>query len=1360
MKNNFVHLHVHTEYSLLDGLLKIDDMVKKASELGMNAVALTDHGNMYGAIDFYKSAAKAGIKPIIGCEVYQAPKSRFDKKVNKENREESRYNHLTLLVKDKKGYQNLMKLVSLGFLEGFYHKPRIDAELLRQHSEGLIALSGCLSGKVPRFVEMGKIDLAKKAIEDYIDIFGRENFYLELTDFGIKKHKEINRVLWDLAGQFGIKAVCTNDVHYLNKEDFKYHFLLLCIQSGTTVRDFQGFLGGLGPGSSLDENIRQIILGLAEQEAKGENIDSSKPEKSGFFPRTMEYYFKSGEEMGEIFKEFPQAIENTGEIAAKCDLKLDFNLGLIPPFDVPDKKSPDDYLRQLSFEGISRKYREITPLIESRLEHELGVIKKMGFAEYFLIVWDFVKFAKNNDIRVGPGRGSAAGSIVSYLLNITDIEPLRYDLLFERFLNEERKKMPDIDIDFTDEKRDLVIKYVTEKYGENRVAQLITFGTMAARQAIRDAGRVLDVPYNEVDRIAKLIPTELSITIDSSLKAVQELSDLYGSDKKVKDIIDTAKSLEGKARQHSTHAAGIVIAAEELYHYTPIQGDEKSGGIKTQYKMEDVQDIGLLKMDFLGLKTLSLLDRTLFLIKKTKNIELDINTIDLEDKKTYKMLCDGDCLGVFQLESSGMRDLVIGLKPSRFEDIIATLALFRPGPLQSGMVRDFVDAKNGVKKIKYFHPSLEPFLKDTYGIILYQEQIMLIVSKLGGFSIAEADILRDAISKKKRDVMEQQQNKFLQGAKNEGIIDESTAARLFELIIHFAEYGFNKSHSTAYAMISYQTAYLKANYPVEFMAALLSIRMGSQEKVAQYISEVNRMGITVLPPDINESFSDFTVVGSSIRFGLSAIKNVGTNVIQLIAHERKEGPFRDFEDFCARVENIVLNKKTMESLIKVGVFSSLDVSRKYLLENYESITEEANKRKKNKESGQGSLFDNSDEQNGNSHGYHEDSKGANITERQAEYSKLEYSSRELLNFEKEMLGLYISGHPLSEYADVMAQYNSILSLNEEKDRAVLSIVGVISQIKQITTKNNQFMYFITLEDLTDSIEVVIFPTVLEKYRPLLEEDRIIKVTGRIDKKEDQIKLIASEIGEVNVSADSGRDTIVKNTKIFEEEAIEEEMGDRGIYYEDTIAVGDGIYIEETGEGDNEVFKGGEGTGNGESYQTVSEAGNGGTFIAKASKDAAAAGDSGICDKMAGDGGNSGSKISETGVYGNNRNVITENGAYKADLQSFKATTADESSHDSIKNDLDADFTGNEILSLTINKSALTNDTIDALYSILTQNFGQTSVEVRIATDGNGGFEKKYRLNRGCTVNVKGRLFEGLKSCFKDSIKWELHTEKQ
>ena len=1115
MAKNFVHLHVHSEYSLLDGLLKIDDMIKKAVDLEMPAVALTDHGNMYGTIDFYKAARKAGIKPIIGCEVYQAPKSRFDKKFNRDKKEDL-YNHLTLLVKDKEGYKNLLKLVSLGFLDGFYYKPRIDSELLQKYSSGLIALSGCMSGKVPRSIESGRADLAQKAVEEYIEIFGRDNFYLELTDFGIKKQKEINAIMYDIAQKSGLGVVCTNDVHYLNREDFKYHFLLLCVQAGTTMGDFRKYCDDLAQDSDLDSSISHIIKKLAQQEEQNKEIDFEKNEKSGFFPRTMEYYFKDMSQMSALFKDYPEAIENTLEIASKCDVELDFNLGLIPPFRVPQGFNPDDYLKKLCSENAPGKYAVVTEEIGSRLERELAVIKKMGFAEYFLIVWDFVKFAKNNGIRVGPGRGSAAGSIVSYLLGITDIEPLRYDLLFERFLNDERKKMPDIDIDFSDEKRNEVIRYVTEKYGENRVAQLITFGTMAARQAIRDAGRVLEVAYAEVDRIAKLVPMELNMTIDASLKIVAELQELYDSDKKVREIIDTAKSLEGKARQHSIHAAGIVISSEELYNYTPVQRDEKSGDIKTQYKMEDVQEIGLLKMDFLGLKTLSLIDKTLFLIKKARGADLDISNIDLADKKTYRMLSNGDCLGVFQLESSGMRELVINLKPNRFEDIIATLALFRPGPLQSGMVNDFVEAKNKNRQIKYFHPSLEPILKETYGIILYQEQIMMIVSRLAGFSMSEADILRDAISKKKRDVMEKQKSKFLNGAKSAGIIDEQTADKLFELITHFAEYGFNKSHSTAYAMISYQTAFLKANYPVEFMAALLSIRMGSQEKVAQYISEANRMGIKVLPPDINESFADFTVVGASIRFGLSAIKNVGSNVIELIVQERKaNGKYNNFEDFCARVESSVLNKKTIESLVKAGAFDSLGLTRKYLLENYEKITDEASKIKKSKQSGQYSFFDEAisagmDSLSGFGSGIENNVEGRNNQDKITD----EFSSRELLNFEKEMLGLYISGHPLAEYQELLSGFISIQDLFEEKDKSTQTIAGVISQIKQIITKSNQPMYFVTLEDLSDSIEVIIFPTVLEKHRAILETDHIIKVKGKLDRKEDQVKIIANEVEDI------------------------------------------------------------------------------------------------------------------------------------------------------------------------------------------------------------------------------------------------------
>ncbi len=1113
MKKKFVHLHVHSEYSLLDGLLKTDDLIKKAIESEMPAVALTDHGNMYGVIDFYKAAIRAGIKPIIGCEVYQAPKNRFEKKFSRDTKE-GLYNHLTLLVENNEGYQNLMQLVSLGFLEGFYYKPRIDGEVLRKYSKGLIALSGCMSGKVPRFVEQGRIDKAEQAIQEYIDIFGNNNFFLELTDFGMAKQREVNETLFELSKKYNIGVVATNDVHYLNSEDYKYHFILLCVQAGATIGDFQKLGLDISADSDLGDTIKNIILKLAEQEALPGGINSEKSEKTGFFPRTMEYYFKNSDEMTEIFKEFPGAVENTIKIAERCNIELDFDLGLIPPFKVPDNNTPDEYLRSLCSEGLSKKYTVVNDEITSRLDKELEVIRKMGFAEYFLIVWDFVKFAKNNDIRVGPGRGSAAGSIVSYLLDITDIEPLKYDLLFERFLNEERKKMPDIDIDFCDEKRDQVIDYVTEKYGENRVAQLITFGTMAARQAIRDAGRVLEVPYSEVDRIAKLVPSELNIKIDSSLEMVPELKDLYTTDKKVRDIIDTAKSLEGKARQHSIHAAGVVISSKELFHYTPIQRDEKSGDIKTQYKMEDIQDIGLLKMDFLGLKTLSLIDKTLFLIKKTKNLDLDINIINLDDKKTFEMLCNGDCMGVFQLESSGMRELVVNLKPERFEDIIATLALFRPGPLQSGMVNDFIDAKNKNKKIKYFHPSLEPILKDTYGIILYQEQIMLIVSKLAGFSMSEADILRDAISKKKRELMSKQKSKFLDGAKRMDIVDQNTASKLFELITHFAEYGFNKSHSTAYAMISYQTAYLKANYPVEFLAALLSIRMGSQEKVAQYINESRRMGIKVFPPDINESFTDFTVVGSSIRFGLSAIKNVGSNVLDLIIDNRKEsGRFLDFQDFCGRVSNNVLNKKTIESLVKAGAFDTLGYSRKYLLENYENFVEKATKIKKSIENGQFSLFDgtadNGSENTGSDFQLHDPINMEEINN--------EYSSRKLLNFEKEILGLYISGHPLADFDAALSGFSTIEDLADQQDKSTQVIAGVISGIKQIITKSNQPMYFLTLEDFSDNIEVIIFPNLLEKYRSLLEEDRVIKIKGKLDKKEDQIKMIAIEIEELKKS---------------------------------------------------------------------------------------------------------------------------------------------------------------------------------------------------------------------------------------------------
>jgi len=1080
VKDNFVHLHVHSEYSLLDGATRIKGLVEKAARLGMPAVALTDHGVMYGAIEFYKAAKKAGIKPIIGCEVYMAPKSRFEKQASKGKREDTSY-HLTLLATNNHGYQNLMRLASFGFLEGFYYKPRIDMELLEKYHEGLIALSGCIAGEIPRHIISGDYGAAARTLERFTGIFGEDNFYLELQDSGIPEQKKANNGLIKLSKEYGVPLVATNDVHYLEKEDNGFHDVLLCIQTGSTINE----------------------------------TDRLKFS-------TDQYYFKDFQEMSDLFQGQEEAIKNTLKIAQRCNTELEFGMDLIPAFKTPGDIKPEKYLEELCSEGAKARYGGISEEVEARMKKELGVIEKMGFAQYFLIVWDFVHFAKENGIRVGPGRGSAAGSIVSYCLGITDIDPLEHGLLFERFLNEERRSMPDIDIDFCYEKRSQVIKYVTEKYGEKRVAQLITFGTMAARQAIRDAGRVMEIPYAEVDRVAKMIPMELNVTIKNSLEMAPELKEVYDNDYRMKEVIKMAISLEGIARQDSIHAAGVVISAEDLYNYTPIQR-EGDTDIVTQYKMEDVQEIGLLKMDFLGLRTLSLIDKALFLIKKTVNIDIDINKIAPDDEKTYKMLAEGDCLGVFQLESSGMRELVVNLKPDKFEDLVALLALYRPGPLQSGMVNDFVESKNGRKKIKYPHPSLKPILEDTYGIILYQEQVMGIASELAGFSMSEADILRGAISKKKRKLLAEQKHKFIDGAKSRGI-DEGISTSIFELVNHFAEYGFNKSHSAAYAMISYQTAYLKANFPVQFMAAILSIRMGNQDKVAQYVHDTRRMGITVLPPDINESFSDFTVVEDSIRFGLSAIKNVGTNVIESIEGERKNnGKFTGFIDFCERVETTVLNRKTLESLIKSGTFDSLDQSRKFLFENFEKITEEILKVRKERDKGQFSLFDNGD-------GEQEKMMFNGIMDKKGQ--KEEYRPKQLLNFEKEMLGLYISGHPLSEYENSLMGLTPISKLPDIEDKATVTIGGIITNIKNIYTKRDQQMCFIDFEDIENNLEVIVFPTVLEKYREFIVEDRILKMKGKVDKKEDQIKLLANEFSELKKDDPGNAD---KERKISETE---------------------------------------------------------------------------------------------------------------------------------------------------------------------------------------------------------------------------------
>ncbi|MDD3520436.1 MAG: DNA polymerase III subunit alpha [Actinomycetota bacterium] len=1085
-QKNFVHLHLHSEYSLLDGAVRIKDLMKKVSELDMPAVALTDHGVMYGIIDFYNAAVKSGIKPLLGCEVYIAPNGRFEKQFKKNSDGENFY-HLTLLAENIKGYKNLMKIVSKGFLEGFYYKPRVDKELLSEYSGGLIALSGCLKGEISKAFSSGKKDKAPKILKEYQEIFGKDNFFLEIQDSGLKEQEVVNKAISELSSSYSAPMVATNDVHYLNAEDSINHDILLCIQTGSTI-------------------------------GQAKRLKFS----------TNEYYLKDYGKMSLAFKDFPGSIENTSEIAQRCNLELKFNLDLIPPFDVPEGFTPDTYLEKLCFDSLKEKYPLVNDEIISRLKMELDVIRKMGFSEYFLIVWDFVKFAKENDIRVGPGRGSAAGSIISYLLNITEIEPLRYGLLFERFLNESRRSMPDIDIDFCYEKRNEVIKYVTDKYGPRNVAQLVTFGRMAAKQAIRDAGRVLEVPYSDVDKIAKMVPNQLDITIDSALEISGELKEIYDSSEKIKKVIDTAKWLEGMIRQDSIHAAGIVISAEELYNYTPIQ-KESGEDIVTQYEMEHIQSIGLLKMDFLGLKTLSLIDKTLFLIEKAKKIKVDINNVDLDDKKTFEMLGKGECLGVFQLESSGMRDLVVKMKPSQFEDLIALLALYRPGPLQSGMVNDYIENKNSKKKIKYIHQSLEPILKSTYGMILYQEQVMQIASIFAGFKMSEADILRGAISKKKKELLEEQRIKFVNGAKNLNN-DSDVAEKLFDLINHFAQYGFNKSHSAAYAMISYQTAFLKANFPVEFMAALLSIRMGSQEKVSQYINECKRMEIKVLPPDINDSFSDFKVVSNSIRFGLSAIKNVGLNVIEEIQEERKRNsPFKDFYDFCLRIDNVVLNKKTLESLIKGGAFDSLGHTRKFLVENFEKIVEKAQKIKKDRIAGQFSLFEelqNSEEKDG-------------ITE----FSDIiedndEYDAVDMLSFEKEMLGLYISNHPLSEYENALDGLPQIASLADKSDNSVQTIGGIINKIKTIYTKKNQLMHFITFEDKSGSLELVVFPRIAEEYKDYIAEDNIVQITGKLDKKEYREDVEGKNLNssEPLIDIDEGFEDIEKETE-FDENSI-------------------------------------------------------------------------------------------------------------------------------------------------------------------------------------------------------------------------------
>lgn len=1058
----FIHLHVHTEYSLLDGAARIRSLVDKAAELGMPAVAITDHGAMYGVIEFYKAARAKGIKPLIGCEVYVAPKGRFRKEGNRDNL----YHHLVLLAKDEEGYRNLVKIVSAGFLEGFYYKPRVDKELLLQYNKGLIALSACMAGEIPELLLRGE---EKKALETalwYRDTFGEGNFYLELQNQGIPEQKELNRKLFELGRAVGIPLVATNDVHYLEREDAEAHDVLLCIQTGKNIDD---------------------------------------PKRLKF--ESDNFYFKSEKEMQEAFDGFPaEVLENTCKIAEKINLDFEFNKRYLPRYKIPPSYStPEEYLRDLCREGLAKRYTKITPAIQERLDYELRVIEQMGFAGYFLIVWDFVNFAVKKGIPVGPGRGSAAGSLVAYSLFITNIDPLRYGLLFERFLNPERVTMPDVDIDFCYERRDEVIRYVVEKYGEDRVAQIITFGTMAARMAVRDVGRALNFTYAEADRVAKAIPEELGMTIQKALEMNPELFELYNTDERYRKLLDISRKVEGLPRHASTHAAGVVISENPLVDHVPLQ--KTNGTLVTQFPMNILEELGLLKMDFLGLRTLTIMEEAVRQVNQRRGEEkkekkLDLAAIPLDDALTFSLLSQGDTGGVFQLESSGMRSVLRELKPTSFEDIIAVVALYRPGPMEQIPV--FIESKHGDKEISYLHPDLEPILKETYGVIVYQEQIMEIAARMAGFSLGQADLLRRAIGKKKKEILDEQRQLFIGGVEKKGY-SKKLGEDLYDLIVKFASYGFNKSHAAAYAMVAYQTAYLKANYPVEFMAALLTGVMSNTARIALYIADCRRQGIEILPPDVNESETNFTVVGpKKIRFGLAAIKNVGKGAIEtIIGTRKKEGKFTGLGDFCRKVDLRTCNRKVLESLIKCGAFDSLGGFRSQYLNYLDQALQSGQQIQKDKMNGQISMFS-----------YLGEEKFAG--EQGDDLAPLpEFSQREKLIFEKELTGLYISGHPLDQYRQILENLKGATPLGELvelDDRSRVTVVGMISSVKTIYTKKGRPMSFLDVEDLTGELEVVIFSDLYEQHQQDLEEGRVILAGGVLDLKEEEtVKMFCEEI---------------------------------------------------------------------------------------------------------------------------------------------------------------------------------------------------------------------------------------------------------
>ena len=1067
---NFTHLHVHTEYSLLDGSNKIKEYVARVKKLGMDSAAITDHGVMYGVIDFYKEAKAQGIKPILGCEVYVAPGSRFDKEAGNN---EDRYYHLVLLAENNEGYQNLMKIVSIGFIDGFYYKPRVDIETLETYHEGIIALSACLAGEIPRYIMRGMYEEACKSALRYQNIFGKNNFFLELQDHGMPEQKQVNQSLLRMSREMGIELVATNDVHYTYAEDVKPHDILLCLQTGKRLSD--------------EDRMRY---------------------EGG------QYFVKSPEEMATLFPYAPEALENTYKIAQRCNVEIEFGVTKLPKYDVPEGYTSWEYLNKLCWDGFAERYPNDTGKLRDQLTYELSIIQKMGYVDYFLIVWDFIKYSRDHGIAVGPGRGSAAGSLVSYTLGITNIDPAKYQLLFERFLNPERVSMPDIDVDFCFERRQEVIDYVVRKYGKDRVAQIVTFGTLAARGVLRDVGRVMDMPYAFVDSIAKMVPQELNITLDRALKTNPEFKTLYDTNEQVKELVDMSMRLEGLPRHTSMHAAGVVISQKAVDEYVPLSRAQ-DGSLTTQFTMTTLEELGLLKMDFLGLRTLTVIQNAVRMAEQGHGCKIDVDHIDYNDKAVLDSLGTGKTDGVFQLESTGMKNFMKELKPQSLEDIIAGISLYRPGPMD--FIPQYIRGKNHPETITYDCPQLESILEPTYGCIVYQEQVMQIVQKLAGYTLGRADLVRRAMSKKKAAVMQQERQNFVYGNEAEGVpgcisrgIPENVANKIYDDMIDFAKYAFNKSHAAAYAVVAYQTAWLKYYYPVEFMAALMTSVIDNSTKVSEYILTCRQMSIGILAPDVNESESAFSVSGGAIRYGLNAIKSIGRPVIESIIAERKAGgPYVDLSDFIHRLPGKDVNKRVVENLIKSGAFDSFPANRRQMMLIYGQIMDEAAQKKKTELAGQMSLFDFAAEE-----------------DKEAFKVKIpvvaEYNKGDLLAFEKEVLGFYISGHPLEEYeeqwkrgishvtTDFLPPEEGELPKVHDGERATVG--GMITAKTMKATKTNKMMAFITIEDLVGTVEVIVFPRDYEKIGKMLNVDDKVFVSGRISAEEDRAsKMILESI---------------------------------------------------------------------------------------------------------------------------------------------------------------------------------------------------------------------------------------------------------